>query len=93
MFRELKPLAPNHTASEWQSQDLPEFEAFALRSGAGGVVEDAPACRPGRALTGGLCFIDGETASDGQGKGLPRDDLPVWSVDICLEETATSVFV
>lgn len=67
MFREVKPLAPNHTASGWQSQDLPEFEAFALRSGVGGVVEDSPAYRPGRALKGGLCFIDGETDSDRAG--------------------------
>lgn len=62
--------------------------------GWGGVVEDSPAYRPGRALKGGLCFIDGETeVQTGQGKGLPLDDLPVCSVDIRLEATATSAFV
>lgn len=36
-MRRVKPLAPSHTASGWQSQDLFEFKALvlSLRSGAG----------------------------------------------------------
>lgn len=64
----MKPLAPNHTASGWQSQDLFEFKALALslRSGAeaGESCQGSPAHGPGRALRGGLCFIDGEGGSD-----------------------------